>query len=179
MNPAHRSASTRRIILITALATFLVTSMGWLGIGGLGYFLMVREDPAFNVTVDHPDTVAVGEEFDLSVLVEGRDGKPLNLGNIDFGNDLLKGFEVVSADPKPGSRTRVFGLTTYYLEPAAKSASRYEFKLRLRAKETGFWSGDIDCCTPLGNFLTTHTSIDVGFPPPTAEGAETQESPAE
>ncbi|WAC21620.1 hypothetical protein OVA24_09510 [Luteolibacter sp. SL250] len=176
MNPAHRSASTRRIILITALVTFLVTSMAWLGIGGLGYFLMVREEPAFHVTVDHPDTVAVGEEFDLSVLVEGRGGKPLNLGNIDFADGLLDGFEVVSAVPRPGSRTRAFGLTSYYLEPAAKSASRYEFKLRLRARETGFWAGDIDCCTPMGNFLTTHISIDVGFPP---AAAGTPEKPAE
>ncbi|RYD24504.1 MAG: hypothetical protein EOP87_25980, partial [Verrucomicrobiaceae bacterium] len=159
MNQAHKSASARRIILITALVTFLVTSMAWLGIGGLGYYIMVREEPGFHVTVDHPDTVAVGEEFDLSVLVESRTGKALNLASIDFQDDLLGGFEVVSADPKPGSKTRMFNLTTYYLAPSARSASRYEFKLRLRAKQTGFSSGDIDCCTPLGNFVTTHTSI--------------------
>lgn len=179
MNPGHKSASTRRIILITALVTFLVTSMAWLGLGGLGYFLMVREEPAFHVTLDHPDTVVVGEEFDLSVLVEGRNGKPLNLDSMDFQDGLIDGFEVVSTDPKPGSRMRIFGHTSYFLEPAAKSASRYEFKLRLRAKETGFWSGDIDCCTPLGNFLTTYTSIDVEFPPAPAAGTGTPESPAE
>lgn len=172
MNPAHKSASTRRIILVTVLVTFILTTLVWLGIGGLGYYaLVMRTEPDFHVAVDHPDTVVVGEEFDVIISVESTNGKSLNLHTIDLDNDLLEGFEIVSMDPKPGSKIQVIDMTSYTLRPQVRATTKHDFTLRLRATKTGSWGGDIDCCTALGNFLTTHTSIDVGFPPEPVDGA--------
>lgn len=177
MIPDYKKGSTWRVILITALLTFLATTVLWVGGGALGYFLIMREPPDFHVTLEHPEVVAVGEEFDFLVSVENPSGKPLTLDSIDFYNSLLDGFEVVSADPRPASKGGILNFTTYYLGKKARSASSYDFKLRLRAKTSGFWEGDVDVCTVFGNFVTSYATIDVD-PNLAPAGSASQADPA-
>ena len=52
-------ALTPQTIVITAVVTFLFTSVLWIGLGASVYFLRSDKPPEFEVTVTHPATVEV------------------------------------------------------------------------------------------------------------------------
>ncbi len=156
--------SGKRAVVITTFLTFLITSFVWVGVGTVIYHVLTREPPGFEVVIEHPDSVELNEDFLLVVKVKNPMGGSLNLGSVDFYDDLLDGFEVLSVDPKPNSKQKLFGFTSYYFRTARKSSSEFVLTLNLRAKEAGEWAGDIDCCTPLENFVTNYIEISVVDP---------------
>jgi len=155
-----------RAIWITGILTFLMTSVLWIGVGTLIYHVLTRDPPNFEVMIEHPDSVTLNEEFVLVVKVKDPAGEPLNLGSIDFETGLLNGFEVLSVHPKPLSKQKIPNYTSYYFKTLKKSPSEFIFTLNLRARKVGEWAGDIDCCTPLENFVTHYTEISVVEPQP-------------
>ncbi len=163
----------KRALFITAIVTFVVTSAIWIGVGAAGYHLLFRDPPGFEVTVDQPESVELGDRFSLTIRVANPTGKPIRLGSIDAYDDLLDGFEVLSTDPKPDSKQRLLGFTSYYFKESIPPSGDFTFRLDLRAKEAGDWGGDIDCCTPGGNFVTHYTEIGVIDPALEADQIET------
>ena len=155
-----------KTILITALITMTVTSLVWMGIGAVGYWLVARDQPEFGLTVDHPNTVHVGEVFTLKVSVENEGSSDLKLEDLDIYDDLLDGFEVVSVTPKPRSTSSVFGIRTHVFSRNLVPAESFDIEFELRGKNTGLWGGDIDACTPLQNFVTHYAEIEVMVQPP-------------
>ncbi len=105
-------ASNNKKVLITAVITFCATSMAWIGIGILLYWLWTETPPPFDVTLAHPETVEVGDTFTLEVDIENSSSKSVSLGSIDLYDDLLDGFAVVSVDPKPDSKEHRWGFAT-------------------------------------------------------------------
>ena len=160
MNPPNHY-NRNLTILVTAFITMFVTSLVWVGIGTLGYQMMFRDPPQFEVTLDHPENVTVGEEFSIKVHVLNDSSKPLEVGNIDVYQDLLKGFEILDYDPKPKAQNHFWDYKSYDFNSNLNAAETFEFTVRLRAKEEGFWSGDIDVCTPTQNLITTYAEITV------------------
>ncbi len=140
-----------------------MTSLLWLVFGGTTYWLLTRKPADFQVKVIHPEEVRTGEEFDLAVEISHPEGKPLDLGSIDFEKTLLDGFRIVSVTPPSPSSTQVPGYLTYECRPS-KASSDYRFTLRLQATNPGYWTGDIDCCTVFENFITSTTGIEVVAP---------------
>ena len=155
-----------KTILITALITMVVTSLVWLGIGAVGYWLVASELPEFGLTVDHPNTVHVGEDFTLKVSVKNEGSSDLKLEDLDIYDDLLDGFEVVSVTPKPRSTSSVFGIRTHVFSQNLAPAEIFDIEFELRGKNTGQWGGDIDACTRLQTFVTHYTEIEVMVQPP-------------
>ncbi|QTN31158.1 hypothetical protein HZ994_02060 [Akkermansiaceae bacterium] len=160
-----------RTILLTAIITMAVTSMVWLGIGAVGYWLVSSESPKFGLTVDHPDSVLVGEVFKLKVSVKNDGSSAMKLADLDVYDELLDGFEIVSVTPKPRSTSKVFGILTHEFSQSLAPAQSFGIEFELRAKDVGLWGGDIDACTPLQSFVTHYTEIEVLDAPP-VESAE-------
>ncbi len=160
-----------KLIVITVALTVMITSLAWLGIGGLAYLIIYQKSPEFRVTVDQPDTVVVGNVFKMRITVENSGSTPLTLSNIDLYDELLDGFEVTAIAPSPRTTEVLYGYVSHEIDRTLKSHETYSIQLELRAEAVGVWGGDIDACTPGQNFITRYTEIEVvdAAPPLPAE----------
>ncbi|MCE2959565.1 MAG: hypothetical protein ACK46A_14095 [Akkermansiaceae bacterium] len=166
MYPPTQASYRNKLILLTAVVTMVITSVVWFGIGAAGYWLMYKEPPSFQILVEHPETVELGEEFEVKVSVENVGSDKVNLANVDFYDDLLDGFDVVSITPKPRSSEKIIGYHSYNLFKNLAPGKTHELTFKLKAKEVGFWSGDVDACNTVQNMVTYYTEIEVVEVPP-------------
>lgn len=159
--PIPTAKSRNLAILLTALVTMVVTSLIWVGLGATAWFYMYDAPPKFYVEMEYPDTVAIGEEFDLVFEVLNRDSGSRTLNSIDMHDDFLGGFEVVSMTPSPGSREDLWGYRIFNFDESIKSSNTLTVTMRLRAETVGYWSGDVDFTNPLENYVTRVPEIEV------------------
>jgi len=128
------------------------------------FFTYVSQDPkGLLVQLEGPDEVKQGETFDLIVnVVNERANKPLKVTSIDIGEDYLKAFAVVSTEPRARSSQHVpvDDSRSYEFDVSVPPRSTNIFKFRLRARETGIFSGDLDVCEGT-RFLTTVVETEV------------------
>ncbi|MFK7852108.1 MAG: hypothetical protein AB8D78_14120 [Akkermansiaceae bacterium] len=139
----------------------ILTSLVWVTIGGVGYWFMNRGLPDFEVAVDLPETVTMGEVFKMEVAVKNVGSSNLTLADLDVYSEFLDGFEIVSVDPKPRSTSHTFGILTHGYSEKLAPSEVFEVEFELRATAVGYWGGDIDACTPTQNYVTHYTEIDV------------------
>lgn len=158
MDPIY---NRNKLILITVFITAVVTSLAWVGMGSVAYFAMYRDAPPFQIEVDHPEAVDLGDVLRVIVKVENIGKTEMKLAEIDLYDELLDGFEVVSLVPSPRSRERIMGFATYGFNQVLKPGDVFTLEVALRAKEVGLWGGDIDACTPTQNLVTHYTEIEV------------------
>ncbi|MDP4721781.1 MAG: hypothetical protein NWR03_07910 [Akkermansiaceae bacterium] len=163
MNPPPIPTTRNRniAILLTALVTMVVTSLIWVGLGATVWFYMYDAPPKFYVEMEHPDTVVVGEEFDLVLEITNRDTSSKTLNSIDIHDDFLGGFEVVSMSPHPGSREDLWDYRIFNFNESIKASDTMKVTLKLRAESVGYWAGDVDFTNPLENFVTRVPEIEV------------------
>lgn len=159
--PLPNKRSRHLAILLTALVTMVVTSLVWLGIGATMWYYLYDAPPRFYVEMEYPDTVAVGEEFDLTFSVKNRDLGSRTLNSIDVHDDFLGGFEVVSITPSPGSREDLWGYGIFNFDESIKASDALIVTMKLRARNVGLWSGDVDFTNPLENYVTRVPEIEV------------------
>lgn len=147
------------IVLITAAVTAFLTTLFWVGVGGLIYWYFVNSQPPFVVTVDSPKSAVKGEIVSLVVEVSNPTAESIDLGSIDVYDSFLDGFSVLKVEPSPDSSDNTFGFTTYYYEKTLGPGDSFQVSYQLKAKEAGVWTGDIDCCTPYQQFVTSTQTI--------------------
>lgn len=151
----------------------IVTSIAWIGIGVGGYYFIYTEPPTFQIDVVHPENVELGEEFEIKISVENSGEKKAQLANIDLYDGLMDGFEILDVNPKPKSSERIIGYHSYNYLKSLSPGAVHELTIKLRAKEVGYWSDDIDACNAMQNMVTHYTEIEVLDP--TATEAEPSE----
>ena len=108
----------------------------------------------------------IGEVFKVKVTVKNGGAKDMKLADLDVYDDLLDGFEILSVNPKPRTSERIIGYFSHDFSETLAPAESFEIEFELRAKDVGYWSGDIDACTPTMNFVTYYTEIEVLDPTP-------------
>lgn len=175
MYPPTPSAYRNKLIVITAAITMVVTSVLWLGLGVAVYFWGFSERPSFEVRVDHPEVVDLGEEFEMKVTVENTGADEVNLANIDVYEGLLDGFEIISMTPKPRSTEKIIGYHSYGVSQKLAPGKSHDLNFKLRAKEVGYWAGDVDACNTMQNMVTHYTEIEVVDPAAVTAEPETEE----
>ena len=102
----------------------------------------------------------------------------VNLANVDFYDELLDGFDVISITPKPRSSEKIIGYHSYNLYKKLAPGKTHELTFKLKAKEVGYWSGDVDACNIMQNMVTYYTEIEVVDPAavaPAVVESETEE----
>ena len=153
--------SHRSVIVTTSLVTFLITSALWITVFGFLYWSVTSEPPAFQVQIESPEQVTLGEEFDLVVNVTNASESDLTLGSIDVYESLLDGFELISVSPTPSETSHFIGMHTSYFSKKLEAQESFTATYSLKAKEEGLWIGDIDFCTPWENYVTVSKAITV------------------
>lgn len=159
--PIPTAKNRNMAILLTALVTMAITSLVWLGVGAVAWFYMYDAPPEFYVEMEYPDTVVVGEEFDLVFGIMNRESGSRTLNSIDVHDDFLGGFEVVSMTPAPGSREDLWGYRIFNFDESIKSSDTLIVTMKLRAENVGIWSGDVDFTNRLENYVTRVPEIEV------------------
>ena len=152
--------SRASLIATTVVITAIATSIIWIGLF-LVMATSLNNSPPFAVTIDAPHNVRLREEFTLNAVVANPTDGPLNLGSIDFYDSLLDGFAVVSVDPQPSDKDHLFGFLSLYFYETIEPGDSFNFSMRLRAKDPGVWTGDVDFCTPSEDFMTSQLTIRV------------------
>lgn len=149
----------KKQIVLTALVTFVLTSVFWVAcLFGL-YSWWANYQPDFIISVDAPARVTEDAIFQLVAKVENPTDETLTLGSIDIYDSLINGFEVMSVDPEPESTDPSFGFATFYFSQELPPGAVHTVVFELRAVETGVWTGDVDFCTPSENFVTATKTI--------------------
>jgi hypothetical protein len=156
--------TNRHTVFLAVVITFFFTSIAWLGTGYVAYHFYTSPPPRFDVVIEHPDIVELGDEFPLKITVKNQGGGAPDLGTIDVYHELLDGFEILAVTPKPDATERSSDCIIYHCRAASRPSSEFTFTLTLKAKEAGDWGGDVDCWTPLYSVLSNYIEISVVEP---------------
>jgi len=137
--------STKKILLI-----------GCAGVAAIGLLLFVAfilfvahvaKDPeGMKISVNAPATVARGKEFELVInVVNERKDKPLKVSDVDIGEEYLKGFSVVSAEPQYVSSTKngILDNRTFTFNHSVPPSSTNSIVFKLLGRKTGKYSSEI------------------------------------
>ncbi|WOO41063.1 hypothetical protein [Rubellicoccus peritrichatus] len=151
-------------IFLTAIITAILTSAFWIAGITVGYVYytsnyFIGDTPDFAVSVDSPEQVRIGEEFDLVVKVSNPSEEDLKLGSIDIYDSLLDGFKVLEVIPKPNEEDSIFEFRSFYFSEELKPQDSVTITFKLKGAKAGVWTGDIDSCTPWEQFVTSVQTI--------------------
>lgn len=137
--------STKKILLI-----------GCAGAAAIGFLLLVlfilfvahvAKDPeGMKISVNAPTTVARGKEFELVVsVVNERKDQAIKVGDIDIGEEYLKGFSVVSSEPSFVSSTKngILDNRTFTFNHSIPPNSTNTFAFKLLGRKTGKYSSEL------------------------------------
>jgi hypothetical protein len=98
------------------------------------------------VKVEGGSTAQKGKEFELVVRVTNeRSTKPLKLADIDFSEDYLKGFVLVSTEPeaKAYQHVPVVNNRSFTFDATIPAKGEQAFKFKLRPVDTGVYQGNL------------------------------------
>ena len=140
--------NTKKAIL---LGCGTVTLLGILAIAGLVMFVshVAKDVEGVGVTISSPTDVSVGDTFKLEVTVKNeRQGKVLELSDIDIADEYFNAFTVVSVTPTPKSDMHVpiDNSRSYTFDRKIQPGKTQVFTWELRAEKEGIFRGDVDIC---------------------------------
>ena len=114
----------------------------------VGLLIHVTKDvEGVTVSIDSPLDVKVGETFTMKVNVTNeREKKVLSVSDIDFSNEYISGFVVISTDPTHKSSMLVGfdNSISYTFDTTISAGSSKDFTFVLRAEQPGIFRGDVD-----------------------------------
>jgi hypothetical protein len=124
----------------------------------IAFFWHVAQDPKdVTISIESPDTVALKEEFTVTVVVHNeRTKRDFGLTDVDVAEDYLQGFLILGTDPKPKTSVHVpiDNKRSYSFNQPVKPGGTARFAFRLRPLKAGLHRGDVDVCEGM-RFLTT------------------------
>ncbi|MBU1126662.1 hypothetical protein KJ758_03555 [Patescibacteria group bacterium] len=116
------------------------------------------------VTIDVPDNIVVGDEFDISVNIENADKDPLFLHSIDIGNTYLGGVTVYATEPEFSDLSDLIfeDMTSFALKTDIAEETTTKIILKAKATQAGIWIGGMDICFDKGaNCVYSHITTNV------------------
>lgn len=152
---------TSTAVLLTAAITALVTSAFWLGVAVITVTFFLDSSSPFQVTADFPTETTVGEEIDVTVTIVNPHDEEIEFDSIDVYDSLLEGFEFLGMTPEPKNSEEYFDFQSYFFAKALQPQESLNVVLHLKAETPGYYSGDVDVCTPEMNWTTVVVGIQV------------------
>jgi len=144
--------------VIIALISAAVTSIVW--IAGLVLISLYFFGPLpFQVRIDAPARVSVDDSFEIVINATNPTPKEMILDSIDIYSSLLEGFDVVSVSPPPSSESKILNFQSFSFSRSVRPNETVKVVVLLKAKKDGYFSGEIDICTPAQKFTTVSTGI--------------------
>lgn len=125
-------------------------------------------DAAEHTSIDlvAPETVAVGDVFDVTLEVTNHGDEVHVIDSIDIANDVLDGFEVFSVDPEPAGELSLepfLDQYSYTMELDVEANGSQTVTFSLGALEEGSYDGSFDVCMDSGGdclFSSIHIDVE-------------------
>lgn len=132
------------LITLAVLGALALTCVGASLIGGL--WISAKSGPPEGIvtTVTIPDSVTVGESFEIVVTISNSLNRARTIKDIDFYDPLLEGVRVVSVDPMYNSFDPSFGMSTFTMEHELPAGASIDVTFVLEARTHGLYGGDVD-----------------------------------
>ena len=163
---------TQGVIVILLLVCLLVATtvnvivdltVGFMS--GAGFYMSsiaMTQQPTLTASLVAPQTVKLGEEFDLVVKTKNTHEDEIRLHSIDIEYRFLNGFEVVSVSPDAvESSTGDSAYRTWKFSETVDPDESRNITLRLKAVQVGQFYGDLDVNNPNLDYETVFPIIRV------------------
>lgn len=153
----QRGGGTTNVLLMMIVGAMLLGSgcvggflAGWFAamansLGGVVGDMVAAEAALAEIEVilEEPESVRVGEPFELAVVVENTGSTPRQIATVDLNGAICDQFDVIGVDPRPSDRTLEYGWHEYvYHTPIPAGGSR-TFTFSMRARAPGTHTGDV------------------------------------
>ncbi len=136
-------------------------SAGVVALLGLVAFGVFFTGPALDVGASSPDSVSVGENFALTILVENPHKEQVELDNIDFPDRFFEVFEIQAINPDIGSPTGGFGTKTWFPEHSLDPLSSIELTLDVWPRVSGTHVIEFEVCNNFADCSQVARGIEV------------------
>ena len=126
------------------------------GVAALGLLLLIafalfawhvsKQPEGMKLTVNSPATVARGKEFDLVLnIANDRASDSLTVSDIEIGEEYLKGFVVLSAEPAyvSSSKNALVDNRTFTFNHAIPAKSTNAITFKLMARKAGKYTTEL------------------------------------
>ncbi len=140
-------------IIILLLVAVVILLAGILFVGTTNVFLqnmwqfsssMLGTGPTFDVTLESPDTITMGEEFDLILTLSNNAVEPIQLDSIDIDRSFLTGFEVISVSPQSSADTFTQVQHSWSFTETVPAGASLKATYRLKPIRNGRFAGSIE-----------------------------------
>jgi hypothetical protein len=141
----------------TGVAVFLIVIALIIGlvVGGIGGFVagsaaMISAAAAgqppegVSLNVVAPSQATVGQAFTVKVTITNASANPVQVRDIDVGEEYLAGIMVESVDPKPASSSVAMGYHTNTMNQTVPVNGSLTVTFNMKALSAGDHMGDID-----------------------------------
>jgi hypothetical protein len=157
------SSAKIALIIVGVVALLVLTCVG----GVVGFFVWAgTQDPPEGITVEVtlPDTIVVGDRFDMVVTVKNELPQQRTLETIDFYSPLLDGVTIMGVDPAPTHVDDILMLT-YTFERPIPAEGEISVTFTMTADAYGYYQGDLDVAVDgMFSILTTSQGITIETP---------------
>ena len=125
--------------------------------------------PTFEVSLVVPDEIVASQPFALGVDVQNPHGSAIKLDSVDLDDSLLKGFQVMSVEPKPKDTMHVplLNQRTWSFGTSVPAGAIQRVTFNLRALNAGRFSGNVGACNPGQDCASTFADLVVSPRPRT------------
>lgn len=151
-------------VAVIALLTFLLGGVlggicGFLAGSFYGLFddLMPKDLSHMDVAVDSPESVKVGEAFEIEIAIRNNGLETTTLDSIDVYAPYLEGIEITGSTPAASRIDRDNDVVTLWYQKGLEAGADMHVTLHARPRKVGRFEGELDVC--IGNSVSfiTHT----------------------
>jgi hypothetical protein len=140
--------TTKKAILLGCGAAAL---LGLCAVIGVVLFItyVAKDVEGMVVSVKGPESVAVGETFDLEIVVRNdRPRQSIELSDVDLADEYLEGFTIASVHPvnKSSSHVPIDNKRSFTFDVTIPPGQSRTFAFKMRAQKAGIYRGDVDVC---------------------------------
>ena len=127
----------------------------------IGIAQILIEEPTLDVRLRCPESVSVGEKFDLVLEIRNLHSEAIRLDSIDMDLDFLSGFDVVSINPTASDPMDILWCRSWEFRNSVSPGETLNVTFTLTALKQGHYVGDVDVCNPNQDFTTVIPNMDV------------------
>lgn len=132
------------IIVLAVVGGLALTCVGALVVGGIWLSAKAGPPEGIVTTVTMPDSVYVGDSFEIIVTVTNQLDHARTIKDIDFYEPLLDGTRVVSVEPDYDMLDTMLRMATYTMELPLGAGESIDVTFAAEAVAAGVYNGDID-----------------------------------
>lgn len=147
------------LIILAVVGALALTCIGAMVVGGIWFAGQVGPPEGITTTITMPDSVYVGDSFDIVVTVTNQLDHARTIMDLDIYEPLLDGTSVASVEPEYTNLDTGLGSATYTMDLTLEAGSSVDITLKAVAVTPGVYTGDIDVSVDSVLNFTTESRV--------------------